>query len=132
MTRSFYRARWGGVDYEAAPELRADGVWLRLRDTSAAEGAGFEEIAPGVWVRAVRATECERVDLVTTVCAWKGVSFLVIAEKDGEVLLEYAGASVPVAMELGLERVERGVYRRWVARDEVTALREHATDLGKL
>jgi hypothetical protein len=130
MTRFFYRARWGGADYEAAPELRADGVWLRLRDSAA--GAGFEEVAPGVWVRAVPAAECERVDLVTTICAWKGASFLVIAEKDGEVLLEYAGASAPVAMELGLERVERGVYRRWVARDEVAALREHATDLGKL
>ncbi|MEV1243733.1 hypothetical protein ACIBO2_11185 [Nonomuraea sp. NPDC050022] len=130
MTRSFYRARWGGVDYEAAPELSADGVWLRLRDTAAQ--AGFEEIASGVWVRAVPAAECERVDLVTTVCVWKGASFLVIAEKDGEVLLEYAGASVPVAMELGLERVERGVYRRWIAGDEVTALREHAADLGKL
>ncbi|MEU7740806.1 hypothetical protein [Nonomuraea sp. NPDC049158] len=130
MTRSFYRARWGGADYEAAPESRADGVWLRLRVT--APSAGFEEVAPGIWVRAVPAAECERVDLVTTTCAWKGASFLVIAEKDGEVLLEYAGASAPVAMELGLERVERGVYRRWVARDEVAALREHAADLGKL
>ncbi|MEU4223687.1 hypothetical protein AB0F17_05290 [Nonomuraea sp. NPDC026600] len=130
MTRSFYRVRWDGTDYEAAPELRADGVWLRLRGSAA--GPGFAEVAPGRWVRTVPAAECERVDLVTTVCAWKGVSFLVIAERDGEVLLEYPGGSAPVAVELGLERVERGVYRRWVARDDVAALREQAVDLGKL
>lgn len=44
----------------------------------------------------------------------------------GELLVEYTGGLLPVARKLGMERVERGVHRRWVARDEVVGLREEA------
>ena len=106
------------------PELRADGVWLRLLSPTPLEG--FHEAAPGRWVRPVPAAECEQVSYVATVCEWGGAPCTVLGDRDGELLIEYAGGLAPTAARLGLERVERGVYRRWVPREEVAELREEA------
>ncbi|SDQ42606.1 hypothetical protein [Thermostaphylospora chromogena] len=121
---SFYRARWRGTDYEANPDPRHDGVWVRLRRAEPAEG--FEEVEPGLYVRAVPLAECEAVFHVMLVCEWRGAPCRVHAERPGELLVEYTGGLLPVARKLGMERVERGVHRRWVARDEVVGLREEA------
>jgi hypothetical protein len=122
-----YRARWGDADYDASPELRSGRLWMRLR--SAAPAPEFEEVRPGRYVRAVPADECAAVWFVSLVCRWRGAPFRVHDRRDGELLLEYTGGRVTVAQSLGLDRVERGVYRRWVSRDEVTELREHAVPL---
>ncbi|WP_405140141.1 hypothetical protein OG589_25095 [Sphaerisporangium sp. NBC_01403] len=122
-----YRARWRGAEYEASPEPRSDRVWMRLRGSG--PGEGFEELAPGRFVRPVPADECEAVFFVTTVGDWRGAPCLVRDERDGELLVEYTGGRMPVARELGFERVERGVHRAWVPRDEVTGLHEQAVPL---
>ncbi|MFI7440487.1 hypothetical protein [Nonomuraea indica] len=127
MSWSGYRARWRGTDYEATPDPRDDGLWMRLRAPSPAEG--FEESAPGCFVRAVPAAECEAAVFVTTVCEWRGEPFQVYGEHDGDLLLEYIGGRVTVARRLGLERVERGVHRSRAPRQEVTALRQHVVPL---
>ncbi|MEO3810491.1 hypothetical protein ABGB17_15945 [Sphaerisporangium sp. B11E5] len=127
MTRHGYRARWRGAEYPAVPDPRPDGVWMRLRGGAPAEG--FAEVAPGVHVRPVPAGECDEVVHAVTVGEWRGASCQVLDARDEELLLEYAGGSLPVARELGLGRVERGVYRGWVPRDEVRDLREHAVRL---
>ncbi|MEU1882902.1 hypothetical protein ABZ470_36830 [Streptosporangium sp. NPDC020072] len=124
MTGSFYRAHWRGSPYRASPELRGDGLWLRLWSPYAVEGA--EEVVAGRWIVVVPAGECERIDLVTTVCEWRGEPFLVVGEREDEVLLEYPGGLAPVALSLGFERVERGVYRRWTPRAETGNAREEA------
>ncbi|MFI6452364.1 hypothetical protein ACIBF6_12470 [Streptosporangium amethystogenes] len=127
MTWHFYRARWQGADYPASPDSSALETWLRLRLTEPAEG--FEEVEPGCHVRTVPAAECESVHFVTMVCRWRGVEFQVHDERAGELLLEYLGGSAPEAVALGLERIERGVYRGWIPRDEVGEIREHAVSL---
>lgn len=123
MTWAFYRARWQGADYVASPEPHALELWIRLRSAEPREG--FEEVEAGCHVRPVPVGECEAVHFVVTVCRWRGEPFQVLAERDGELLLEYAGGSARTAVELGLDRVERGVYRRWVPRIEAGELREH-------
>lgn len=110
--------------FEAALERRADGVWVRLLTALAAEG--FVEIEPGRHVRAVPAGECASVEFVTVVCRWRGEPFLVYGERDGELLLQYTGGRAPVAVRLGLERSERGVYRRWVPSGEAEDVHERA------
>ncbi|MEV0146447.1 MULTISPECIES: hypothetical protein [unclassified Nonomuraea] len=127
MTWHFYRARWQGVDYVASPEPHALELWVRLRSPEPADG--FEEVEPGCHVRTVPVTECDGLEFVTTVCRWRGERFHVHDERDGLVLLEYLGGSVLTARALGLERVERGVYRLWVPRAEVIDFREEATPL---
>ncbi|MFC4010200.1 hypothetical protein ACFOY2_23435 [Nonomuraea purpurea] len=124
MSLHFYRARWQGADYVASPEPHSLELWVRLRRPEPADG--FEEVEPGCHVRTVPAEECAALDFVTTVCDWRGERFQVHDERDGHLLLEYLGASALTATELGLERVERGVYRIWVPRTEANDLREHS------
>lgn len=122
-----YRARWRGAEYSASPDRQLDRLWIRLRSSEPAEG--FEKVEPGCFVRPVPAEDCEVILFVTTVCEWWGAECQVHGERDGELLVEYIGGLMPVALELGMERVERGVYRRWVPRHEVRELRENATPL---
>ncbi|MFC6083140.1 hypothetical protein [Sphaerisporangium aureirubrum] len=125
--RHGYRARWLGAEYPAVPDPRPDGVWIRLRAGGPAEG--FTEVASGVFVRAVPAVECDEVVFAVMIGEWRGATCQVRDERDGEFLVEYVGGLLPVALELGLERVERGVHRGWVPRDEVAGLREHVVPL---
>ncbi|GAA3812249.1 hypothetical protein GCM10022226_36120 [Sphaerisporangium flaviroseum] len=127
MSWHSYRARWRGTDYEASADPRADRLWMRLRASEPAEG--FEEVAPGRFIRPVPAQECEAVYFVTTTGRWRGAECQVHDEREGELLIEYTGGLLPVALELGLERIERGVHRGWVPRDEVLELGEHAVPL---
>jgi len=120
-----YRARWEGTEYACTPEVFPEGLWIHL--CSNQPSAGFEELEPGVYLQLVQATECDVVVYVTTVCQWRGEPCMVHDERDDELLLEYTGGKVPRAMALGLERVERGVYRGWVHRDEARGLRESTT-----
>ncbi|MFC4529494.1 hypothetical protein [Sphaerisporangium dianthi] len=122
-----YRARWRGVEYEAGPDPRPDGLWMRLRAPEPA--AGFEPVAPGRFVRPVPAHECEAVVFVTTAGRWRGAPCQVHDERDGRLLVEYVGGLLPEALALGFERVERGVHRAWVPREEVLELHEHAVPL---
>ncbi|MEU4571944.1 hypothetical protein ACBI99_12205 [Nonomuraea sp. ATR24] len=130
MSWHHYRARWQGEDFEASPEPHSLELWIRLRSAEPREG--FEEVEPGCHVLPVPAEECEALHFVITVCEWRGEPFHVHAERDGELLLEYAGASAPRAVELGLDRIERGVYRRWVPRAEAADLREEAVPLDEI
>ncbi|WP_433221047.1 hypothetical protein [Microtetraspora malaysiensis] len=127
MRWHFYRARWRGGDYPCSPEASALETWIRLRRDEPAEG--FEEVEPGCHVRTVPAAECESVHFVTTVCRWREAEFHVHAEREGELLLEYLGGSAPEAVALGLDRIERGVYRAWVPRAEIGELQERAVSL---
>lgn len=117
-----YRARWRGVEHPASPEPRPGGLWVRLRrDTPA---GGFEEAAPGVFVRVVPVADVEVLTHVTPVCVWRGVPCRVHEDRGGRLVLEYAGGSTPEARALGMRRVARGVHRVEVGRDEVRGLRE--------
>ncbi|GGL10631.1 hypothetical protein Sme01_16020 [Sphaerisporangium melleum] len=122
-----YRARWRGAEYEASPDPRPDGLWMRLRATAPADG--FTQVAPGRFVRPVPAGDCDEVTFVTVAGRWRDAPCQVHGERDGELLVEYVGGSLPVARDLGLSRVERGVHQAWVPRDEVLDLREHVVPL---
>ncbi|GAA2299926.1 hypothetical protein GCM10010149_56130 [Nonomuraea roseoviolacea subsp. roseoviolacea] len=127
MSLHFYRARWRGAVYVAAPEPHSLELWIRLRSSEPV--AGFEQVEPGCHVRTVPAAECDGLEFVSTVCRWRGERFDVHDERDGLLLLEYLGGSALTARALGLERVERGVYRLWVPAAEVTDLHEQPVPL---
>lgn len=126
-----YRSRWQGMEWECTPEQFVDGLWVHLLSQQPLED--FEEVVPGVHIRLVSAAECDMVAHVTMVCEWRGEPFVVLDERTAagaeDLLLEYTGGKVPRAHELGLERIERGVYRGWVPREEVRGLREDMTML---
>lgn len=124
-----YRARWNGEEYSAAPHPQPAQLAMRLYRSTPADG--FERVADGHFVREVPAAECEAIQFVTTVCEWRGAPFQVHDERGDELLLEYTGGLVPVAQRLGLQRIERGVYRQWVQRSAVRGLRETAAELSQ-
>ncbi|HEY8452463.1 MAG: hypothetical protein FWJ70_00610 [Micromonosporaceae bacterium] len=118
MMRDGYVATWRGVEYEASPE----GATVRLYRPSPAEG--FTQVREGRYVREVPAAEVENLSYVRTVCTWRGEPFIVLAQHDVWLRLEYTGGRAPVAQALGLEEFDYGVYQRWVPASEVTDLRE--------
>ncbi len=120
-----YRARWQGMEYGCTPDQHSDGLWVHLRSTQHLDE--FEELDSGVYLRLVNSVECDMVFHVRMVCHWRGEPCLVQDERDDELLLEYTGGLVPRALALGFERIERGVYRGWVPRDEARGLREETT-----
>jgi hypothetical protein len=119
VIRDGYVARWRDADYEAAPGVDGE---VRLYATVPSEG--FEEVRPGRFVQIVGNGEVASLRYVRTHCTWRGEPFVVIAEHDGWVRLEYSGGRAPVAMALGLDRLDTGVYQTWVARQEIEQLRE--------
>lgn len=118
-----YRVRWQEVDHDVVPDFDGERLWMRLRRSTPADG--FEPVADDLYVRAVLASECDEIKFVTTVCEWRGEPCQVHDERGPELLVEYTGGRAPVAQGLGLSRSERGVYRGWVPRSEVSDLREN-------
>ena len=118
--RDGFVASWGDVEYEASP----DGDNVRLYRPDSAEG--FEEVRPGRYRRVVPMSECG-VAYVRTTCQWRGKPFIVLAEHEGWLRVEYTGGLAPVAAQLGLEEFDYGVYQGWAPRTEVVEVREYHT-----
>ncbi|MEV0394560.1 hypothetical protein [Polymorphospora rubra] len=119
MMRDGYIARWEGREYEASP----DGDRVRIYQPEA--GDGFEEVRPGRFVRVVPAVEVEDLAYVRTTCEWKGQPFIVLAQHDSWLRVEYTGGRSPVAESMGLEAFDFGVYQGWAPASEVVELREY-------
>lgn len=118
MMRDGYLARWRGVEYEASP----DGDSVRLYRPSPAEG--FTRVRDGRYVQTVPAAEIEDLSYVRTTCYWRGEPFIVLAEYETWLRVEYTGGRAPAARSLGLEEFDYGVYQGWVPAADVSDLRE--------
>ena len=117
--RDGYLVRWRGREYEGSPG--ADGEF-RLYTADPADG--FAELRPGRHRRIVPAAEVEGLRYVRTVCTWRGEPFIVVGEHESWLRVEYAGGRAPVAEQLGLDRVDHGVWQSWAPREDVEDLRE--------
>jgi hypothetical protein len=117
--RDGYVARWRGREYDASP----DGDRVRIYQPQ--PGDGFDEVRQGRYVRTVLVDEVDDLAYVRTTCNWRGEPFIVLAEHDGWLRLEYTGGRAPIAESLGLEVFDFGVYQGWAPAAEVTDLREH-------
>ncbi|MEV4351792.1 hypothetical protein AB0J83_45650 [Actinoplanes sp. NPDC049596] len=118
MMRDGYVATWQGREYDAVP----DGDNVRIYQTE--PGAGFEEVRPGRFVRVLSPNEYEELVYVRTACSWRGAPFIVLAETDSWLRVEYAGGRSPIARQLGLEEFDFGVYQGWAPIHEVSELHE--------
>ncbi len=116
--RDGFVARFEGNEYEATP----DGENVRLYLPEPAEG--FTEVREGRYVRVVANSEVDDVCYMRTTCTWRDQPFIVLAEHEAWLRVEYTGGRAPVAKELGLEEFDFGVYQGWAPRSEVVDLRE--------
>jgi hypothetical protein len=117
--RDGYVARWEGREFEASP----DGDEVRLYLTAPEDG--FEQIRDGRYRRIMSMSDVDDLWYVRTSATWRGEPFLILAEHDAWLRVEYAGGKAPVARELGLEEFDYGVYQGWAPTAEVTDIREH-------
>jgi hypothetical protein len=117
--RDGYVVRWQGREYDAAP----DGDQVRIY--APGPGEGFAEVRPGRYVRVLRVDEIDEIVYVRTTCTWRGQPFIVLAEADTWLRVEYTGGRSPVARSLGLEEFDFGVYQGWAPATEVSDLYEH-------
>ena len=117
--RDGYVVRWQGREYEGSP----DGDNVRIYQPDA--GEGFDGVRPGRYVRVLPTAEIEELTYIRTTCTWRGEPFIVLAEHETWLRVEYTGGRSPVARALGLEEFDYGVYQGWALATEVTDLREH-------
>ncbi|GAA1736359.1 hypothetical protein [Luedemannella helvata] len=116
--RDGYVATWQGKEYEVSP----DGDEMRLYATEPEKG--FAPVRVGRYLRIVLAKDVTDFAYVRTTCRWRGEPFIVLAEQEGWLRVEYTGGKYPVAQALGLEEFDFGVYQGWAPASEVTDVRE--------
>ena len=117
--RDGYQATYKGVTYEASP----DGETYRLYTTDPADG--FERVNERRFRKIVPADEVEHFCYVRTTCMWRSEPFIVLAEHDGWLRVEYTGGKAPIAAQLTLEEFDFGVYQGWAPATDVTDIREY-------
>src|SRR3569832_2707554 len=117
--RDGYVVTWRGREYDASP----DGDDVRIYAPEA--GDGFEEVRPGRYVRTLCPDEFDGLAYVRTTCTWRIQPFIVLAEADSWLRVEYTGGRAPVARQLGLEEYDFGVYQGRAPAHEVSDLFEH-------
>ncbi|HCT80327.1 MAG TPA: hypothetical protein DGT23_27940 [Micromonosporaceae bacterium] len=116
--RDGFVARVGGHEYEASP----DGDNVRIYLPAPAEN--FIEVRAGRYVRVLPMSEVDDLCYIRTTCIWRDQPFIVLAEHDAWLRVEYTGGKAPVAREMGLEEFDFGVYQGWAPKSEVAELGE--------
>jgi hypothetical protein len=119
MIQDGYVARWRGREYEARP----DGEQVRIYQQHAEDG--FEQLQPDRFRRLLPMSDVDDLAYVRTTCTWKGEPFIVLAQHDAWLRVEYTGGKAPVARALGLDEFDYGVYQGWAPMADARDLREH-------
>lgn len=119
MIRDGYFARWHGAEYEAAPSSAGAHLY-----TDQPGLHGFAPVAPGRFCRVVAFAELDEFGYLVTVASYRDHPVKLLAAHGSWLRVEYTGGLAPVAEDLGLDRLDRGVYQAWVPRDEVVNVHE--------
>jgi hypothetical protein len=116
--RDGYVVSWQGREYDAVPD--GDDVRIYLPEPA----DGFDEVKPGRYRRVLGPDDYDELVYVRTTCTWRGAPFIVLAEADAWLRVEYTGGRAPIARQLGLEEFDFGVYQGWAPIHEVSDLGE--------
>lgn len=119
-------AGYRGDEYDAAIYLGEDFQHVTLRSAMPVEG--FEP-AGEHFQKDVELSDCESLHYVRTVAQYGDLPVAVTDELGDQVEVESLAHNAPAAAAAGLERVERGVYRSWVAASALTQRRLEYLDL---
>ena len=123
MPSSDYVATLQGVDFEAVLTNDQDMIDLVWRGDAPAV-AGFEEVAPGIYVRRVALSELETLRRIQWWCEYQGEPFIVTADRGDKLLVSYAGVNYRKAATLGLHVEDRYSIVGLIARSDASDLRK--------
>lgn len=120
-------AGYRGDEYDAAVYLGQDEQIISLHSERPVDG--FAETDSG-YVCEVPLSDCEGLYYLRPVARYRQLPVAVLDERDVEVYVESLANDAPAAASVGLQRIERGVYRGWVPASDVQQRRLETIDLN--
>lgn len=112
-----------GNEYEVG--LKEDGSFILRSQNSKDLANGFTLYKGVIYIKVVQRSELEEVYKIRNYATYQGYKFGVEKE-DGDKLLLHTG-DYTIYQKLNLEMVDRGVYNKWVSKNDVTSLYEEKT-----
>ena len=110
---SIYRKNWSSSYYTMMPLNRGFSAYIH----------------PGSCVKTVSRDELDKTYSVFTIATYKKQDFLVRSEENGKLCIEGSGNEYLVSA-LGFDYTEdRGIYRKWVNKSDITSIRENKIPL---
>ena len=120
-------AGYRGDEYDAAVYLGQDEQLVSLHSSTLVDG--FTETDSG-FVLELPLAACDTVHYVRPVGLYRQLPVAILGERDVEVYVESLANDATAASALGLQRIERGVYRGWVSASDVQQRRLEMIDLN--
>lgn len=111
-----------GNEYEAG--LKDDGSFILRSQNSSDAANGFSLYKGQIHIKVVQRDDLKEVYDISTLAVYKGIIFRVIKEEKDQLLLCSMKGDYRVFESLGMDMVDKGVYHKWVSKNDVTALYE--------
>lgn len=111
-----------GNEYEVG--LKEDGSFILRSQNSNDVVNGFSIYKGIIYVKVVQRADLKDVYEISTFAEYKGMKFRVMKVDKDNVLLCSMKGDYRVFENLGMDMVDRGVYHKWVSKNDVTSLYE--------
>ncbi len=103
-------------------------ILLMSNDSNDLKRGFGKSIHPGSYIKTVSRDEVDDAYSIFTFGIYKGHQFGIRAEEDGKVCIEGSG-NENLMVSLDMDLVDRGVYRKWVKKDELEQMWEEKTPI---
>lgn len=111
-----------GKEYEAGYK---DPETLILRSSNSSDlDNGFSLHKGIIYTKSVHRRDLKQVYKISTIATYKGYKFEVLKEDGDKILLSVMSGDYRIYENLGMDMVDRGIYQKWVNKNEVTSLYE--------
>ncbi len=117
-------AVYQGNEYEAGK--KSDSFFLRSYNSNDV-AKGFFLYKGTVYIKDVQRSDLEEVYSITTFAEYKKVKLQVLKEEGERILLSGMVGDYRIFENLGMDLVDRGIYHKWVNKNDVTSLYEEKT-----
>lgn len=124
MRRGLY-ATYKGKIYEAGTKGN-DIVILRSRD-SEDKKYGFTLYKNIIYTMKVSRIDVDELCSITTIAEYEGLSFEVLKEKDGSILISSMKGNYKKFEDIGMDKVDKGVYEMWIPKEDAMKIYEEKT-----
>ena len=115
-------AIYKGNEYEAGTK-GVNNYFLRSYNSSDI-AKGFFLYKGAVYIKDVQRSDLEEIYSIRTYAEYKNIKFQALKEDGDNILLGSRIGDYRVFESLGMDMVDRGVYEKWVNKNDITSLYE--------